>query len=267
LGKDAHESTGHAFGPRHLRPKAVGTGDGNADSNRPQGVSGRNMEIVEARRANVASSGASKPAREWSSIVREAEAKRQIFSHEQAAQVKRRRLEKAELLKTSSEQLAGLATSWSLVGGARAQAGSFESEHAVIPVLACRFHDKRFSHQAYSFSNLLSLPAATAEWDSMHHVVRHDECPSLGKIPMNDWPCFAAGRCIHEGEGLTLRRWKTELQRLTLQARKAVGEKAFKYYLVGGGLVLRVSLEPGAKDDPVSHSTTLEGRWHPPSCA
>jgi hypothetical protein len=113
---------------------------------------------------------------------------------------------------------------------------------------------------AKEFGTGVGLRAALLElWSQKHELIRHDDAPRLGRVPLSYSPCWLAGRCVCKGEGLGLARFRqsfirgyTSCSPYSAADFKAIVDAGFLVLCLSGHALQKVPLQtPGLPGDGV----------------
>ena len=132
---------------------------------------------------------------------------------------------------------------WNVVGGANSQGPAVSSGSADLrlepgPLIVASWHRTPEVMVGAAIDHLqkTSVDANDERWRKLHHEVRLEDCPKLGRVATKRKPCFEAQRCLCTGDGLALATTIEQFRRVLAQARGAKAD--FNAMLRRGTIVL-----------------------------
>ena len=158
-----------------------------------------------------------------------------------------------ELVAASSAQVPRMLAEWNIMAGALSTNATATSIPHLIPTLWLRINKDVFE-QCMQNDDVESetLKELVEKWESLHTLIKFEDCDRLGTVPTLQRHCYEAERCVHEGDGLVLFNF---FQKVTLAITEAGslfpgGRKNFIQLLASGKLVFKFSWQiPAAPEE------------------
>ena len=106
------------------------------------------------------------------------------------------------------------------------EGGSLLAVPATEPTVKWTRHSKNVVDAAIMLAKDTTEEKAAASWQSRHMLIRHDDQPTLGNVPVNARICWAAGWCLCDEPGVLMNKFATNFMQAEKSCAKLYPKKA-----------------------------------------